>query len=354
MRFRKLSIISLIVLLIAISLTGCVKPSYRLIGGLSDDHDLIVLATDAPDNISIYSVNKARIEHTLPSDERLNSMAVDKAGKYAYVVTKNGWLNIFNLQRGDRKDRVRIGDLLQSIALSADGKYLAVGVGKEEDYNAHDISIRPTDNIQQEVIRLNLRGDIQDLVANPVVPELYVINTNADKIRVFNFNQMELSGLITVGGSPSTFTVSPDGKKAFATLNARNTISVIDLTTYSNLIRYDVPGAPHFVAFTKDGTTVAVSDREENMVYFIDNVNDKFLGYKQFPSEIAGGNIKPEILAFSENGKYLYVISNAIRDLLVIDIRTMHMVQNHSLPKRPKEMCVIWGAESSGSNSKPA
>lgn len=329
----------------AMIVCGCKKPSYRLNKGIKGVNDLIVLATEAPDNIAIYSVNRARIERTLPSDERLNDMEVDKEGKYAYVVTKNGWLNVFNLQRGDRRDRVHVGDLLQSVAISGDGKYLAVGVGNEEDYNAKDVSIRPTDNIRQEIIRLNLRGDIQDIVANPNpdIPELYFVNTNADKIRVFNFKTMEFAGIIVLGGSPSTFAISPDGKKAYATLNARNIISVIDIATQSNLVRYDVIGAPHYIAFSRDGKQAVVTDREKSIVYFIDNENDELIGYKEFHPDLANV-VKPELIAFSNDASYLYVISGGVRELMVIDIRTMQMVQNHSLPKRPSVMHVLWGS----------
>jgi WD40 repeat protein len=262
------------------------------------------------------------------------------------VVTKNGWLNVFNLQRGDRRDRVHVGDLLQSVAISGDGKYLAVGVGSEEDYNAHDVSIRPTDNIRREILKLNLRGDIQDIVANPnpEIPELYIVNTNADKVRIFNFAIMELTSMITLGGSPSTFTVSPDGKKAYATLNARNIISVIDIQTRSNLVRYDVIGAPHYVAFSPDGKQAIVTDREKNIIYFIDNENDELIGYKEFHPDLANV-VRPEIVAFSNNAGYIYLISGGLRELMVIDVRTMQMVQNHSLPKRPNVMYVLWNKE---------
>jgi hypothetical protein len=208
-------------------LTGCIEPAHRLSKGLPDANDQIVFATAGPDNILVYSVQKAQMEHTLPADIRLNAMVIDKAGKLAYVTTKNGWLNVFNLQRGDREARVRVGTILQSVALSADGQFIAVGVGSEEDYNAHDISIRRTDKINEEIMLVNIRGDIQDLIANPVKPELYIINTNADKVRVFDFNQMELVGIIPLGGSPSMLSVSPDGMKIYATLNAQSTVAVL-------------------------------------------------------------------------------------------------------------------------------
>ena len=268
-------------------------------------------------------------------------MVVNRTGTIAYVVTKNGYLNVFNLQRGDRIARVRIGTILQSVALSADEKFLAVGVGSDEDYNAHDISFRTTSNIHDEVLRLPLRGDIQDLLANPVNPELYIVNTSADKVRVFNFDSMELTGIITLGGSPSTLTLSPDGKKIYATLNARSAVLVIDTQTGENIARHEFPGAsPHYVTFTSDGKTAAITDRKLYRIYFVDNEKDEIIGYKKFPDNLIY-TVYPEIISFSGNGEYMYIISGNNSVLRVIEIRTMEMVQNYNLPKKPAAMHVI-------------
>ncbi len=333
-------------LVITAAMSGCIKPDNVLTKGIAGVDDQIIFATSAPDNILIYSVGQAKMLHTLPADERLNDMVVNKAGTIAYVVTKNGWLNVFNLQRGDRIARVRIGTILQSVALSPDEEVIAVGVGSEEDYNAHDISFRSTSNIYREILRLPLRGDIQDLVSNPnpAYPEFYIINTNADKVRVFNFHSMELTGIITLGGSPSTLSVTPDGEKVYATLNARSAVLVIDSQTREIITRHELTGAaPHYLAFSQDGKTAAVTDREMYRVYFIDNSADEIIGYKLFPENLAY-SIYPEIIAFSGNADYLYVISGHNSNLRVIDIRTMEMVQNYSLSKAPGAMHVIWGS----------
>lgn len=334
--------ILLIALVIIAIISGCIKPEDDLSKGLKGVEDQIIFATSAPDNILIYSVGQAKMLHTLPADERLNDMAVNKAGTIAYVVTKNGWLNVFNLQRGDRIARVRIGTILQSVALSPDDEFIAVGVGSDEDYNAHDISFRSTSNIYKEILRLPLRGDIQDLVSNPVYPEIYIVNTSADKVRVFNFDSMELTGIITLGGSPSTFSVTPDGMKFYATLNARNAVLVIDSQTRELIARHELTGAaPHYVAFSQDGKTAVITDRERYRIYFIDNSTDEIIGYKLFPENLMY-SIYPEIIAFSGNSDYLYVISGNNSNLRVIDIRTMEMVQNYSLSKAPGAMHVIW------------
>ena len=336
-----LSRVLLVLFILMIVCSGCKKPDNVLSGGIADVDDLVVFATAAPDNILVYSVNKGRMEHSLPADVRLNDMAVDKKGEISYVVTKNGWLNVFNIKTGHRTGRVRIGTVLQSVALSADEKYLAIGVGSDEDYNAHDISIRATDDIRNEILHLPLRGDIQDLVANAATPELYIVNTNSDKVRIFDFNEKVLTGIITLGGSPSTLTSSPDGKKLYATMNARSAVQIIDTKTRENLVRHELPGAaPHYVAFSPDGKQVAITDREKFRIYFIDNEKDEIIGYKNFPDYLKY-SLYPEIVAYSSESRYLYIVSSSHSDFRVIDTKTMHMVQNYSLPKPPMAMHVI-------------
>lgn len=332
----------LIIISVFACISGCLRPPDQLSSGISSIDDDLIFATAAPDNILVYSIRSGKMKSTLPADVRLNDMAIDEKKMLAYVVTKNGWLNVFNLNRGDQIDRVRIGTILQSVALSADGKYLAIGVGNEVDYNVKDFSIRYTSDIKKEARLVALRGDIQDLVANPVRNELYVLNTNADKVRVFNFDTLELQNFLILGGSPSSFQVSLDGSKIYATLNARNAVIVLDAETREIIRRHELTGSvPHYIAFSPDNKLVAVTDRDQSRIFFIDNENDVLLGYKSFPEDMPR-SLYPEMIAFSSDSKYLYIVSGRENIFAAIDIEYMQMVQNYSLPKIPCLFQVIW------------
>ena len=150
------------------------KPTGLLDMRLAGNEDRIVMATEAPDYIQIYSpaTMKTRM---YPSDERMNDMKIDKAGERIFVANKEGWLNIFRPGKfGRSKIRRKLGDVLHGVALSGDEKYLAVGIGSSRDYFTGVVYVYRVAELEDRDLRsavpfatIPSRGDVQSIHANP-------------------------------------------------------------------------------------------------------------------------------------------------------------------------------------------
>jgi DNA-binding beta-propeller fold protein YncE len=332
------------------------RPAGLKIDAIPGNKDLIVMATEAPDIIQVYRPGTAGEPKIRPSDERMNDMKVDKAGQRVFVATKEGWLNIFNPHKLTAdKTRHKLGDILQGVALSGDEKFIAVGLGSSEDYNARDVAIYSLKTLLESdkyyappTARFAIAGDIQTIVANPDPSNNrgYVLSSQDDKIIVFDFRSGERVGFIEVGNSMGKFRCTPDGSKAYGSVNARNTVIVMDLAPgRERLIKsIKVPSSPFALAFNAEGSRLYVGSRDDSEIYIIDTATDEIIDTLLFMNAFGATRLSPETLGVSTDEKYIYMIPQyEVLFIYEIDPESpvMDVVQTHKFPKKPDIMEVI-------------
>jgi len=234
-----------------------------------------------------------------------------------------------------------------SVAVSPNGRYVAVGRGDRE-FQIRSVAVLNAAQLDQVAASVEFNGDLQDLVANPnpEFPELYIVNDKASKIRIYNFEtQQYADSIFDLTGSPSAFVVSPDGRLAMASINARNKVVFVDLTTkvlfYEVILSGRNPGelaSPHQIAFTPDGSTAYVTDRRvRGLLYRIDlgPIRRAMAGQgdlagidqstvvtaKQMPFLLTDANFIPEKIAVSADSNFMYVAGSNATHFSVINLR---------------------------------
>jgi len=358
----------IILVLVSYPLFGMKKPAGVLDAVLPGNHDLLYFATDAPDNFIIYSpgLNANRGIHS--ASERMSDMVVSPDGSVVWTATKSGYIDRYEIPQGDAgvssrpTHHSRIAPVLSSIALSADGQFVAVGYGNSEDYNSRSIKILKSDtvSIDDEYADFSVSGDIQDIVANPVRGLFYVINSHSDRVRIYNVDRFRLErDIIELGNSPGQFVVHPNGERAYAAMNARNQVTPVDLITNETVESIPLGFPPYAMAFNVDGSHLYVASRDSSRVVIIDTETDSVLTAFDLPPRMEGvveANFA-EIIAISTDENYLYVLPKR-QELIVYDISEVRnpansgarspMVQSHVLTSIPLYMNVIRGYEIPG------
>jgi DNA-binding beta-propeller fold protein YncE len=344
-----------IALLVVLFLIFTQKPTGILDHRLAGNKDKVVMATEAPDYIEIYSPATMRYK-IHPSDERMNDMKIDKKGERVFVANKEGWLNIFYISgRKAPKVRRKLGDVLQGVALSGDERFLAVGIGSQEDYNARIVHLYSVADLENRNLfrpvpfaEIPSRGDIQAIVANPD-PENnrgYIISSQDDKMAIFDFASGRSVGFVELGNSPAMFRCQPSGEKAYGSINARQSLIVVDLMKENekNLGYIKLPSAPYYLAFNADGTHLYAGSRGLNEVYLVDTVKDELIETLTLSNPLAQVQLTTEIIAVSTDEKYLYMIPQ-YEFLIVYEINhdglPLEPLQTKNFPKVPSIMDVI-------------
>ena len=331
--------------------SGCFSPpTFAHDRGLTSLDDVLVFATAAPDTIQVYSVSQARVTNTLKAAERLQDMAVspvDPQGEpnpRAYVATKSGRVAAYDFRHNAVLDEVKLSDDPEatsgSVAVSGDGKYVAVGIG-DQQFQIKDIAILNAAKLTQKVASTNIGGDLQDLVANPnpLIPELYIVNDRADKIRIFDFSSMTMEAIpLMLTGSPSTFAISPDGHMALASINAREKVVFIDLDRKVLFYEVTLPGAsPHRIAFSPDDKYAYVTDRKpRGSLYRFDleairqamaagTTPDQatVVTAKHLPALLTNSSFVPETAAVSSDSNFLYLAFSNQTHISVVNLTSI-------------------------------
>jgi DNA-binding beta-propeller fold protein YncE len=247
--------------------------------------------------------------------------------------------------------------VLSAIALSSNGRFIAVGWGNSEDYNSRNVKILPSDTVslKDEVADFSVSGDIQDIVANPARGIFYIVNSHSDRVRIYNADRFRLEpDIIELGNSPGNFVVRPDGLRAFGAMNARKAIAVVNLEA-NETTNYVLLGFPPFaMCFNVDGSKLYVASRDSSTVAIIDTDTNNVLTAFELAPRLEGlveYNFA-EMIAVSTDERYLYVMPKR-PELLIYDItnvldpahkgETPAMVQSEILATTPFRMEVIRG-----------
>ncbi len=104
-----------------------------------------------------------------------------------------------------------------------------------------------------------------------VFNKAYITSYSSGVVDVMDLeNRTVEQAKITVGSSPGSAAVNPDGTQVFITNRGSNTVSVIDPDTDTLMATIDVGTAPHGVAFTSNGSKAYVANDTGNSVSVID------------------------------------------------------------------------------------
>jgi WD40 repeat protein len=351
-------------LILSFPFWGIKKPTGVLDDPITGNPDLLYFATDAPDNILIYSPGERSVQLRLSASERIGDLAVSSDGRTIWSSTKSGFIDRYEIPLGGStllptsSDHKRIAPVLSAIALSADGRFIAVGYGNIEDYNSRNIKILPADtlDVRGELADFSVSGDIQDIVANPVENIFYIINSHSDRVRIYNADRFRLeSDIIELGNSPGRFVVRPDGKRAYGAMNARQSVTVVNLDTNEVQENIVIGFPPYAMCFNEDGSHLYVASRDSNVVAAVNTETNEIIKVFHFPPRIEGilEYNYAEMIGVSPAEDYIYVMPKRA-ELIVYDMSEVFdesvrepkltMVQSEVLPTTPFFMSIVRGS----------
>ncbi len=347
---------------------GVKKPLLIKDNMILGNHDLLYFATDAPDNFIIYSPGLQKTLLILPGSERMADMVVSPDGKYVWAATKSGFVDRYAIPVDEgllaltHPIKERIAPVLSSVALSANGRFIAVAYGNSEDYNARNVKILPSDTVSlsDELADFAVMGDIQDIVANPVEDVFYIINSHSDRVRIYNSDRFRLEpDIIELGNSPGTFVVRPDGKRGYGAMNARSAVAVVDLEVNETVDYVSLGYPPYAMCFNPEGSRLYVASRDSSTVSIIDTETNNMLTTFDLAPRLEGlieFNFA-EMIGVSSDERYFYVMPKR-QELLVYDISNVRdpahagekpqMVQSEFLATTPFFMEVVRGHRVTG------
>ncbi len=129
-------------------------------------------------------------------------------------------------------------------------------------------------------------------------------NIGSDSVTIFEFQGVPPAGSkithVGVGKQPEAIDLSPDGKEAWAGLNAEGMVDIVDTTTYKSVAKVNINGRPYRVRFTPDGKTVLCTMIPSKELLLIDAATRKEIKRIKLESVPLG-------VVFSADGKTAFI-----------------------------------------------
>ncbi len=99
------------------------------------------------------------------------------------------------------------------------------------------------------------------MAANPVLNEVYAVNTDSDSVSVIDTTKNQVAATIGVHHKPYFIEVAPDGKRAYVPNSGSNTVSVIDLDKRREIAVAATGEGPGVARVSPDNRMLVVSNR---------------------------------------------------------------------------------------------
>jgi YVTN family beta-propeller protein len=100
---------------------------------------------------------------------------------------------------------------------------------------------------------ISLGGTPSDVILDELRGRLYLVNNNANRVDIYDYNQKQIIGNIRVGTTPLAAAMSMDGGWLYVTNNGSSTLSVIDLSANQVSQTVLLPSKPQGVEVGMDG-----------------------------------------------------------------------------------------------------
>ena len=101
-------------------------------------------------------------------------------------------------------------------------------------------------------------------------PQLAYVAGTAQGISVIDIARRRVTGSITIGGSPHTVLLSPDGHALYATESTSGRVAVINAKTGKTLCTANLPGQPSLLALSLDAAVLYAAGQGDTSVRAID------------------------------------------------------------------------------------
>lgn len=193
-----------------------------------------------------------KVVRTFPLGKDNGPHGMRYAGGKLYIANMGSKsMSVVTVADGQVTD-VPMGSMAAQVAVTRDGKYIFVSLIDNKEVARYDVK---TKQITRIPLPASAQGPIQ-LYATPDSKLLYVADQGgvmerpmSDKVYVIDIAISKVISTITTGQKAHGVVVSKDGKTAYITNSAANTVSIIDVATQKVTATVSVGKGPNGISY---------------------------------------------------------------------------------------------------------
>ncbi|HTJ29983.1 MAG TPA: YncE family protein [Acidobacteriaceae bacterium] len=295
----------------------------------------VVNAGDSAGNgsLTVIDAEKNTVAATIPLHKQPFLVDVDPAGDVAYVANSgSNTVSVIDLTARREMEAVPVGNGPGEARIAPDGKSLVVSNRLDNSVTVlgpnggnHDWKVRATLNGCPGATAIAVMKDSSKaFVACSAGRQVMVVQLARAAEPGGPARQDAVEAKLDVGRMPVDVALKPDGGEVFVSNFESNTISEITTTTDDVSGAYIIGAHPSRGLVSNDNALLYVSnfDSQEVSVYSIDDGKRVGASAPGASNGLGGGAIHvgdgPDAMAFSANGKLLFVVDARSGDVAVV------------------------------------
>lgn len=293
---------------------------------------MIVMERDNQSLLFIDGITHVAVARVHNIGYQPHTLSFSPDGRYAYHISRDGWLTKINIENLEVVDYKRVGVSSRGTGLTESGKYLVIG-----NYDPQNVVIIDTDTLETlKVIELfndrdgetvkSRAGAVVEvgekvLIALKDMQSVWVIDTSIDNFPVTNY----FWNIGEKGDTLHDAYLTPDGRYFIAAVQGSDFAWVLDTQTMTEIARVPTGKTPHtgpgatwkdytFIPSLGEGGITAINIKNWNQASII---------------KTSG----PGLFVRSYNDNYPYILADAALssegddEIYVIDGKTLNIVE---------------------------
>jgi len=287
-------------------------------------------ANTALNTVSVIDMRDNSIFATVYEVNSPTGLAASPDGKWLYVTNGEiGKVSYINMSSYRVTGTIPVGNMPCGIAMSPDG-----GTAYVTNYLDNTVSvINTTDRKANGTI--NVGKGPYGIRVNPRNGEAYVVNSDDGSIAVIRDNSV-VATILAGDNTAKGLAVTPDGSRLLVLDKDRNTVSVINTTTYQVVNAVNTGVGPSGIAISPDGWYAFITNPGSG------NISDLQISDNTIRVSFSLDN--GSVIGFRPDGRMIYVVTAPSGNIKAIDAVTGEVKATIGVRATDMEVALVSGA----------
>jgi YVTN family beta-propeller protein len=312
-------------------------------GFSASDDALLYVGNSKGDAVSVVDFTSQKVIRDISVGKDVHCVALTPDGRRLFTTSEiEHTLNITDTATDKLLGTVKLPGKPNECAVTPDGRYVTVPIRDGDSVAIVDVN-------QLKIVKVLPIKEPHNSVNAGSNRYTFISSMGGHEIDVIDFEKMDYSAHIPVGGRPRPFVVSRDGHTMYVAVSYLHGFNIVDIAEQKVTQRVEMPSqhpAPprprkyespdtytHGLALSPDESELWVTSMLDDSVYVYD------LKAKKFTGPFAAGD-GPNWVVFSPDGKYVTISNTDSDDVCIFNVKERRELARVKVGKAPKRMAI--------------
>src|SRR3981081_414269 len=304
---------------------------------------LLYVGNSWGDEVSVVDLTSLKVVGDIPVGKHVHCVALTPDGRRLFTTSEvDHTLTISDTETHKILGTVKLPGKPNHCAVTPDGHYVTVPIRDGDSVAIVDVN-------QQKIVKLLPIKEPHNSLNMGSNRYMFVTSMGSNEIDVIDFEKMDFSDHIPVGGRPRPFVVSKDGRTMYVAVSNLHGFNIVDIPEKKLTQRVEMPSehpapprkrefetpdtATHGLALTPDESELWVTSLLDDCIYIYD------LKAKKITGRLNTGD-GPNWVVFSPDGKFGCVSNTDSDDVSIFSVKERREVARVKVGKVPKRIAI--------------